>query len=282
MTEHDEKRFVYHGHAIGVGAHFHRLDTHQGLDLHVPTLGASVLPVTGGKSEATASDFKYEVSQPVAKKLLSVRRIDTKAHGRYDGTRYQTDIATTVEYSTWAERVHFDLLSLSMQTTHNGTDPAPNILIQDVKINGLQLGDVTATIDVDGEPFSSHGTREAIESFWATASARYREENAARFPADPADPSRLLSRRGYYYCSVVRSITLSGPAKALAEMRVEGNTIIWDDPNDNTVGFGKIILGEILIGSNERRVALARLQMGCPVGGSGTGGEGQTNGTPTH
>jgi hypothetical protein len=279
MTEHDEKRFVYHGHAIGVGAHFHRLDTHDGLDLNVPTLGASVLPVTGGKSEATASNFTYAVDQPVTRQLLSVQKIDTKAHGRYESNLYQTDIGTTVEHSTWAERVHFDLLSLNMQTTHNGTDPAPIILLKDVKIQGLQLGDVMATIELDGEPFSSHGTKEAIEDFWASATAQYRAENAARFPVDPADPTKLILHRGYYYCSVVRKITLS---KELPEMKVEGNTITWDDPNDHTVGFGKIILGEILIGSNERRVALARLQMGCPTGGSGTGGEGQSNGSPGH
>jgi hypothetical protein len=277
MTEHDEKRFVYHGHALGAGAHFHRLDTHEGLDLHVPTLGASVLPITGGKSEATSSNFTYAVDTPVRRQLLSIRQIDTKAYGRYEGNLYQTDIGTTVEHSTWAERVHFDLLSLTMQTTHNGTDPAPIILVKDVKIQGLQLGDVTASIELDGEPFSSCGTKEAIDDFWAKASAQYRAENAARFPVDPANPAKLLLRRGYYYCSVVRKITLS---KQLPEMKVEGNIITWDDPNDHTVGFGKIILGEILIGSNERRVTLARLQMGCPTGGSGTGGEGQTNGTP--
>ena len=280
MTEHDEKRFIYNGHAIGAGAHVHRLDNHSGLDIQVPTQGASVLPVTGGLSESKASNFLYAVDRPVKRRILSVQHVDTKAHGRHDGKLYRTGVQTTVEHSTWAERVHFDLLSLKMETTHNGIDAAPVIFIKDLKIEGVHLGSVTANVEVDEEPFSNCGTWESLADFWAKASNKYKQENAARFPVHPSDPTKLVPLHAYYHCSVVRKITLSGPANEIAQMRVDGNTIIWDDPKDHSVGFGKISLGEVLVSGTERRITLARMQMGCPTGGSGTGGEGQSNGGP--
>ena len=280
MTDNDEKRFVFTGHAIGAAAHVHRLDEHRGLNHLIPALGASVLPVTGGLSESKAANYSYAVEEPVKRRLLSVRRVDTRAHGHYSDNRYQTDIDTTVEHSTWAELVHFDLLSLKMRTSHNGDDPCPSILIKDLKIEGVHLGSVTAHVELDDEPFATCGTKRSLEDFWAGQTDRYRAENAARFPTEPGTSTTLKTHYGSYVCSVVRKITLTGPPKEIAEMRVEGNTIIWDDPKDHRVGFGKIILGEVLIRDNDRRITLARLQMGCPVGGSGTGGEGQSNGSP--
>ena len=280
MTDKDEKRFIFNGHAIGAGAHIHRLDNHGNLNIPIPTLGASVLPVTGGLSESKASNFCYSVDEPVKRRLLSIRQVETRTHGRYIGSGYQTDVATRVDQSTWAERVHFDLLNLKMESMHNGTDPTPVILIKDLHISGVHLGSVTAHVELDEEPFCRCGTKESVEDFWASQSSRYREENAARFRTTPGDPTKLHLTHGYYACSVVRKITLTGPPKEIAEMKVEGNTIIWDDPDDHSVGFGKIILGEVLIEDHARRITLARLQMGCPVGGSGSGGEGGTNGKP--
>jgi hypothetical protein len=192
---------------------------------------------------------------------------------------FQTDVETTVRHSTWVERVHFDLLRLKMQTTHNWGDPTPTILIKDLKIEGLHLGGVTAHVEYDDEPFATCGTKESLADFWASQSDAYRKENAHRFHADPANPAALLEFRGRsYICSVVRRITLSGSAKELSQMRVDGYTITWEDPDDPRGGFGKIILGEVLVRDNDRRITLARLEMGSGAGGSGSSGEGQSNG----
>ena len=218
MTDKDPRRFVFNGHAVGVGAHFHRLEQHTGLNLNVPMLGASVLPVTGGVSESKASNFCYEVDKPIRKRLLSVRQVDTRAHGYVKGKTYHTDVETRVEHSRWADLVHFDLLSLKMETTHDGAEGPPHIFLKDLHIEGLCLGSVKANVEVDEEPFSSCGTMESIEHFWAKQSDKYRRENAARFPVDPADPKKLKKFRGSYICSIVRNITLSGRKKSSDSM----------------------------------------------------------------
>ena len=200
------------------------------------------------------------------------------AHGHVKGNTYHTDVQTTVEHSTWAERVHFELLSFDMKTTHDGAAATPTILLRGLHITGVYLGNVTAHVEIDEEPFSTCGTKAGIAAFWASKSAKYRRDNASRFQTVDGNPTKLKERRGYYDCSIVRNITLKGPAKDVAEMNVDGNTITWHDPNDPTAGFGKIILGEVIIGASDRRVTLARLEMGSPSGGSGSGGEGQSNG----
>jgi hypothetical protein len=282
MTDNDPKPFVFHGHAIGVGAHFHRLNEHTGLDLPVPTLGTSVLARTGGVSQSTASNYLLAVREPVKKQLLAVRNVDTSARGYVKGSYYQTDISTKVEHSTWAERVHFELLSLRMETTHNGTDEYPKITIHDIQIKGLELGSETATVEIDEEPFRSAGTMKEIQDFWTAQSDAYRNANAHRFLTVPGNIAQLAIHHGHFVCSVVSKITLSNAGSDRPHMTSDGHTITWDDPNDQSVGFGKIILGEILIGESDRRITLARMQMGCPVGGSGSGGEGSSNGLPGH
>ena len=64
---------------------------------------------------------------------------------------------------------------------------------------------------------------------------------------------------------------LAGLEKDQQDLSVAGNVIVWK-------GFGRIILGEIHVKGHERRVTMVRLAMGSDAGGTGTAGDGQSNG----
>src|SRR4051812_14114806 len=89
-------RFMFAGHAIGAAAQFHRLDEADNLNHIIPTLGASVLPVTGGRSEAHVDPFRFEVQAPRPRCLLAVGRIDTWAEGRNRNGRHETELSIDI------------------------------------------------------------------------------------------------------------------------------------------------------------------------------------------
>src|SRR5207237_10716984 len=70
-----DKRFVFSGHAIGVSAHFHRLDDLHNLKHFIPTLGSSVLPPVGGLSHHQVKNFCYSADEPKRRMLLSAKHV---------------------------------------------------------------------------------------------------------------------------------------------------------------------------------------------------------------
>src|SRR4051794_20180412 len=90
------ERYMYAGHAIGVGAQFHRLDEAENLNHIVPTLGASVIPVTGGRSQAHSDAFHFEVHSPRRRTLVRVDRVDSWVEGRERRRRYETELSVDV------------------------------------------------------------------------------------------------------------------------------------------------------------------------------------------
>jgi hypothetical protein len=91
-----------------------------------------------------------------------------------------------------------------------------------------------------------------------------------RYLGDPED--ELWDPTGIRTFSLVRHIEINGPDDELRLIeKQENNAIRWR-------GFGKIFFGEVIVKENDRQVTLVRLQMGSDAGGSGTVGDGQSNG----
>jgi hypothetical protein len=85
---------MFAGHAIGAAARFHRLDETENLNHVIPTLGASVLPASGGRTEARAKGYCFNVDTPRQRCLLSADRVETWVEGRGgdDGTETELNI----------------------------------------------------------------------------------------------------------------------------------------------------------------------------------------------
>ncbi len=246
-------RFMFAGHALGAAARFHRLYDAHNLNHVIPTLGASLVPVTGGRSEAHVDPFRFEVDDPVERCLLAVDRIDTWAEGRDRHGSHETELSIDIVGLEVVEMLRIDFVRLHMHTVRTRST-APVVTTQGNRIEGMRLGKVDVVVTIDNEPLTYAGTDEQL--------LVYHQER-----------SKDLPKFGdYYRCTLVRDIQLVGEDQDKVGMRVEGNEIVWEP-------FGRIILGEIHVKGHERRLTMVRLEMGSDAAGSGTAGDGQSNGS---
>jgi hypothetical protein len=273
MSE-NHRQYNFSGHAVGAAAHFHRLDDRENLDHVVPTLGASVLPVTGGLSKGHASNYCYEVDEPRKRALLSVRRIDTLAHGRRREDRFETEVEAEIESLAVLGKLNVGLVRLHMLAIRDADEDKDDceIKTKGSRIEGLELGKVTAKVVLDDEPLLFCGSQEQLAGYYRQRSADWRNANARRFGTE-ASATELKEHRGCARFSLVRDIELSGTQDKEHPVTVaeDGYTIIWK-------GFGRIILGEVFVKGCYRRITMMRLAMGSDAGGSASIGDGGTNG----
>lgn len=262
--------FLFSGHAVGAAAQFHRLDELENLDHVVPTLGASVLPVSGGLSKGHASHYCFAVDKPRKRTLISVGRIDTMAAGRTFDDRWETEVEADIEKLDVLEKLHVGLVKLHLLAVRNVDSDEAEVSTKGSRIEGLELGKVAATVVLDDEPIECCGSRDQLAAFYAEKDDAYRAANAFRFSTDPATPV-LADKKGRSTFSLVREIQLSGTQDPEHPVIVDGYTIIWK-------GFGRIVLGEVSVKGNDRRITMMRLAMGSDAGGSGSIGDGGSNG----
>jgi len=245
-------RYMFAGHAMGAAARFHRLDEAVNLNHVIPTIGSSVVPVTGGRTECSSGAYRYDVEVPRRRCLFAVDRVGTWVEGRGGEDRLETELSVEITGLEVVEKLRIGSVALHLLSTRMpGSDAT--VSTNGSRIEEMRLGGVTAAITLDDAPLTKTGTAE-------------------QFIAWHNQVKRPLDRHGEYHCgTIVREIRLSGPEKELADMSVEGHTIRWH-------GFGRIILGEIHVKGHERRVTMVRLAMGSDAGGDATVSDGQSNG----
>jgi len=270
MSVEPEQRYLYSGHAVGASAQFHRLDDVEHLNHRIPALGASVLPVTGGLATAHAADYSYVVDQPRHRTLLSVRRVDSSAEGREYADRFETEVGAEVESIHVVEKLHVDYIKFHMLSTLKKGQAEPTVSTRGNEIEGMRLGRVKVKLVLDEEPLGASGSKAQLAAFYKSKKPAYRLAHSGRFRTPP-DTDELACPHGIYTYSLVREIKLEGPEEEQHSMKVEGYSIRWE-------GFGRIVLGEVVLRGNSRQVTLVRLAMGSSAGGPGSMGCGQTNG----
>jgi len=260
------ERFVYSGHAVGVTAHFHKLDEMTNLDHAIPVLGSAVVPMVGGLATDQKDNYRYDVDQPRKRTLVSTEHAESYARGKEHDDRYETEVKTLVRGLDVLEKLHVDLVELRQVATSakraGQRTPPPVIRTTTARVEGLKLGNVKVAVELDCEPFENHGTKQEILEFVKNASDSYRREHGWRFSGET---------NGHVFATLVKKISLDGPSSELASMTVNENVITWD-------GFGKIFLGEVVVHNEERRVTMIRLKMGSDGGGSGSSGCLHSNG----
>jgi hypothetical protein len=263
------QRYLYSGQTVGASAQFHRLDDLVQRNLHViPTLGASVLPVTGGLSKGHAANYCYAVDHPRRRNLLSVRHIDSSAEGRELDDRFETEIQAEIKSIHIVEKLHIELIQLHMLSTLEKSKTVPEVTTNGNTIQGMRLGKVDVNIVLDHEPLLRCGTQADLAAFYKNQSEDYRKQHAARFNT-PEGTDTLASPNGHYKFSLATSIQLVNPEP---EMSVEGYTIVWH-------GFGRIIIGEVVVKGSDRQLTMVRLAMGSDAAANGVVGCGRTNGS---
>jgi hypothetical protein len=270
MSPAPAQRYLYSGHTVGAAAHFHRLDDVENLNYPIPALAGSVLPVTGGLSRGHTSDYSFDVDEPRHRTLLAVRRIDTVASGKEFADRYETEIDAEIESIHVVDKLHIDAMKLHVLSTMRKGEAEAVVSTKGNRIEGMRLGRVAVTVTMDDEPLHSCGTKQRLAAFFKGQSDDYRRDQSWRFQTDPKTGD-LADPYGHYVFSLVREIKLEGQEEEKQAITVEGYTIRWK-------GFGRLILGEVVVKGNNRQLTLVRLAMGSNAGGSGSVGCGQSNG----
>jgi hypothetical protein len=202
-----------------------------------------------------------------------VERVHSWVEGRDPDGRFETETFVQVLGMHVLETLHIDSLRLHMLAVRNGMDGVATVSTKVSVVEGLRMGNVTAKITFDNEPLTYTGSQDQLGAFWRGRSADYRKQHGWRFHTTP-DGGELADDHGHHRFSLVSRIELIGPQNEQQPITVTGNLIYWK-------GFGRIILGEVHVKGQERRVSLVRLAMGSDGGGSGTGGSTGSNGSPT-
>jgi hypothetical protein len=257
-------RFKFAGHAVGAAARFHRLDD-TSVNEVVPTQGAVVLASTGGKSEAQAVGFRYEVSYPRRRCLLALDRVHTWVEGRDPDGCFETEVDVEVGGFHVLDKLHIDSIQAHHLAVRKSAGDVAAVSTKGSHVKGLRMGNVIAHITFDDEPLTYTGSQEQLVEFYRTRGEQYRKHHGWRFQTTP-DGKVLADDHGHYRFSLVSRIELSGPENEKQSIEVTGYTIYWK-------GFGRIILGEVHVKDQDRRVSLVRLAMGSDAGGSGIVGE---------
>ena len=265
------RHYVFSGHAIGAAAQFHRLDELHNLNHVIPTLGASVLPVTGGLSQSNVANYCYRADKPRKRHLLSVRHIATHAEGRTYEDRFETEVKAEIDAIEVVEKLHIDRVEVHLLSTRKVDGEAPSIRTKGNKIEGLRLGGVEVKVKLDEEALSKCGHKKQLADYFRGLTEAARRKIAWRFNTPP-EATEIQEHSGHYKCTLVESIELIGPDEEREKIQIEGGyTLHWP-------GFGRIILGEVIVGERSRRVTMVRLAMGSDAGGTGVIGEGEGNG----
>jgi hypothetical protein len=266
-----ESRFVYRGNAVGLAGRIVRIDPKSDLDLLIPVQGASSLPVIGGRSESNVRRAVVSIRRPFVKILASARSVQTLAESvvEREGKPFETRVRSDVRSARLLDQISVARVHLNMTSTHVPGDPYPRISLADSEITGLKLGRFPITVTLDLKTFKAANTKEELAAIYAK-NASFRKRKAKKFNTPEDAQSIQEYTGGYFVCSIVESI--SGKLPEGAYIDENGYTIVWP-------GVGKVVLGEMLISQNSRRLTMVRVHFGSPTGGDAMIGEGDVNGS---
>jgi hypothetical protein len=210
----------------------------------IPTQAVAIVPPTGGESFACVKDFDYNC-------IVSFDEASVYACGTEDpdGT-HNTLASVTIRNLNFLNMVYAELLVMRITTKHvpangenrDGSLPEAEISFRGSQFQGLHIGGERQAPQLQIAMFDECGTFE-----------------------------KLLGRTEQKHCfSQARE---QGPSLIHTSLTGDPAPIVIPD-------FGKIYVGEVIAQRGYRRVNMLRFELGCGVGGSGTSGGGEGNGTP--
>ncbi len=245
-----ETHFVYRANACGAGGRFTRVgDIERVYD--IPVQSSLSLPVTGGRGMSVFPGYapcdgglNLFLSGPI------ICQANTQADEKSGATR------THVSAEAREVRVHGGLeipyVKGALEASSVGRDAMADIRTADCVLSPIHLGHSVVTAQLDNDTFRRCDTMAEIEKEFANRKDIVR------------------TNKGVLVASIVKSVSLAGGEDKRIRL-VQPNKIYWQD-------FGWIILGEILISAQYRRLTMVRLELGSPVEGSAAVGEVESDG----
>jgi|SRR5438477_158600 len=256
-----EKRFAFHGNAVGAAGHIHKPD-----DSIIWVQGASSLPVVGGYSRSHIERVKFG-------DVLFAESISTRTTGDYSEREkaYKTLANSVVKGLHIQGRLTADALEATLASTHPDEESEPTIVPSGTHIVNLRIDGFPINVSVDVDLFTKYATRESLSRAYAGDDAFFNHHGkrfqSSRHAQPPSTTNRQIPEvRGYITCSIVSEIRTEHP-----KIIIDGHVLTLD-------GFGRIYLGELLITSVSRRLTLLRVKLGSPIEGDVACADVESNG----
>jgi hypothetical protein len=277
------RRFVFRGNASAIAGQIYRPKTII-VDVNC---GASSLGVSGGRSQAQIDGksfgdiIKFGSAFTLAEGLFDDEK-QAAAVTDHKGRQSQLSSTTTVTAETreisvgikpvvTIKRVRGTLVGRSAVAGSGEPSIAPG---RDTTIQGVVIGGSALTVNLNVGLFQKYDTRSKVlaaaddlKSFKS-----YGNHFAIGATIEGVAPERptLISRDGIIYATIVRELKWEG--KPPSHARIDGHSVIVKD-------FGTLYFGELLINAHERRLTMARFELGSPIGGYADMGDVVTDGS---
>jgi hypothetical protein len=253
-----ENRYVFRGNAVGVAGRIHKPE-----DSIIWVQGASCLPVIGGYSQTRTAQSQFG-------DVLSFNSVITRATGDYSEKEkaYKTLTHSEVKGLHVNGRLTADTVETTLTATHPEKGTQSTIVISETHITNLRIDGFPVEVKFDTEMCGKLTTRKSLVD--AYKQPAFAKRYANRFLAAD-DVKRVKGQipetNGYIVCSIVSEVHTDHP-----KIVIDGHVLTLK-------GFGRIYLGELLIGPQSRRLTLLRLKLGSPVEGDIACAEVEGNGT---
>jgi len=246
--------YAFRGNASGAGGTLTEVKD-QSVGKIIPTYAASSLPVTGGRSRSEYPGYKYSAN---GLEIFRSGPITTHAETMENSAGDSITSVSAEAFDVWVyPSFEIPYLRSHLQAQSTTVEGMANIRLGNCVLNEIRLGSNVVKVELDLKTFSECDSfEEAIKG----ASAHRRSATGA--------PSTGGSK-GVIVSDIVAK--LIPPEKAGDEITVSDNRIYWKN-------FGWIVVGEILISRQYRRLTMIRLELGSPIKGSIGIGETESDG----
>jgi hypothetical protein len=263
MDSRKDKRYLHIAGAFGVGGRLTKIGDVP-IDLPIETVAPAHLPMVGGRSESIGKlviDGRHIPSGKISTNILeelqkrellsvgSARSLAETDPASPQGPFVSRTVSevTRVEVS---EGFSVERCELRMTSSQAAGALFPTVTFGKTTIMGLRLGGLPLEVHLDTDAFNSLPTQSDFLTH-CNKNGALREPPFSTFLKDDANGRLHQNQSAYLVGSLVKKIEGKLPQGA----SIEENGYIIDWPI-----FGKIILGEILIGPYVRRVTLIRLK----------------------
>lgn len=293
--------FAYHANAVAFGASIVK----PTCDI-IPSQASAVLCPSGGEASAIVRNFDY-------KGIISFDEAKSYVAGSFEGVEdkdghktgaYNTLATTTIRNLNIANMLHVELIVARVSSKHSvvdGTvDEEGEITFDGSLMEGLRIGGVKGDITLDPKVFSDYPTFDTFvggfpsdprfkaksDLFWTDPMSKAAITGAqvatgterGKRPVPSPGPVVPQPCRGVINASLLDSITHRidprDPNSSKQHIYRDGYGVVVRE-------FGRVNLAEVLMKRGQRRLNMVRLDLGCPLCGTGSGGSVEGNGTPT-
>jgi hypothetical protein len=279
-----EKRFIFNGAAVALAAHIRRPN-----DLFIRAVAPTVLPVTGGLSEAQASgqNFHEIISFESASSRTLGDFADThSAAGFTNGNHGENGLSTHTFVESAVNGLKVDVpldsgkgrrvfavkqLHLRLESASDRRNPIAfrslETTFTDVSVDGVPLK-VNTVADV----FSQNETKaKLVQRYEKDGDFRKRYGNLFFSTGRREGKNEIPNSKGLIYGTVVAGLEWQGKKPDKTEI-IGTNQLKIE-------GLGTLYFGEIFIEEDYRRITLIRFQLGSPSGGDMSACDAQGNGS---